>query len=141
LTDDKIELLLSRVRQCADSAQAIIVSDYGYGVVCPPVIDLLREIAKFRGIPVAVDSRYRLIDFAGFTTATPNESEVEEVFKNRNVAWPGLERAGWELTEGLGLKSLLITRGPQGMMLFEHTKETVSIPIVGGRDVVDVTGA
>ena len=53
----------------------------------------------------------------------------------------GIERAGWELTEGLGLKALLITRGSEGMVLFEHAKETLSIPIVGGRDVVDVTGA
>ena len=141
LTDEKIELLLTRIREHAYSCDAIIISDYDYGVICAPVIELLHEIAKVRGIPVAVDSRYRLTDFSGFTTATPNESEVEEVFKNRNVAWPGIERAGWELTEGLGLKALVITRGPEGMVLFEHTKETLSIPIVGGRDVVDVTGA
>jgi rfaE bifunctional protein kinase chain/domain len=140
-TDEHIEKLLSRIRQHADTVEAIIISDYDYGVICPPVIELLRDITKARGIPVAVDSRYRLVDFAGFTTATPNESEVEEAFKNRNVAWPGIEQAGWELTEGLGLKGLLITRGSQGMMLFEHTKETLSIPIVGGSDVVDVTGA
>jgi len=141
LPGEKIELMLSRIRKHADSCDAIIISDYDYGVICPPVIELLRDIAKTRGIPISVDSRYRLNDFSGFTTATPNESEVEEVFKNRNVAWPGIEKAGLELAGTLGLKALLITRGAEGMILFEPAKETLSIPIVGGRDVVDVTGA
>ncbi|HZS48720.1 MAG TPA: PfkB family carbohydrate kinase [Blastocatellia bacterium] len=141
LTNDRLELLLSRIREKAEWADAIIISDYGYGVINEQVVGLIREIADRRNIPVAVDSRYRLADLGGFTTATPNESEVEEIFRSRKGEWPGIERAGRELCEGIKLKALLITRGSQGMILFEPGKESQSIPIVGGRDVVDVTGA
>lgn len=140
-TEAITEQLLQRIRQHAATADAIIISDYNYGVVNERVIEVLRQIGRERQIPIAVDSRFRLPEFGQFTTATPNESEVEEVLDTRFNSLAEVIAAGQQLREELDLEALLITRGANGMVLFEREQAPVSIPIVGGRDVVDVTGA
>ncbi|MCA1641616.1 MAG: PfkB family carbohydrate kinase [Acidobacteria bacterium] len=69
--------LAARLREAAADADALIVSDYNYGVASGEVVEVLREIARDRGVPVFVDSRFRLTELTGFTSATPNEDEVE----------------------------------------------------------------
>jgi len=123
------------VREAA-SADAIVVSDYGYGVVTPELFARTLEVATSRNIPLIVDSRFRLTDFAGATSATPNQDEVEQILGS------GFTDADCErLRESLGLQALLITRGNKGMLLIEAGREPVSIAAVGSREPVDVTGA
>src|SRR5215831_9675195 len=54
LDGDHLDLLLSRIKEKSDWAEAIIISDYGYGVINEPVIALLKEIANSRNIPIAI---------------------------------------------------------------------------------------
>lgn len=123
------------------SIAALIVSDYNYGVADEAVISLARDIKRLYGMPAVVDSRYRLKDFTGFTAATPNEAEVEELCGNRFDNEADLANAGADLRRRLACDSLLITRGSHGMMLFEDTDALTRIAAVGGREAVDVTGA
>ncbi|MFN3330603.1 MAG: bifunctional heptose 7-phosphate kinase/heptose 1-phosphate adenyltransferase, partial [Pyrinomonadaceae bacterium] len=58
-------------------ANAIVISDYNYGVASRKLIQTAREFALRNGIPILADSRYRLKEFAGVTSATPNQEEVE----------------------------------------------------------------
>src|SRR2546423_302960 len=80
LAGDQLKAQLAeQLRAACATADAIIISDYNYGVVCAEVIEALRACLRARPLPVLVDSRFRLLEFPGSTSATPNEDEVEDV--------------------------------------------------------------
>ena len=144
LTDADRKAVASRLLRTAARCDALLVSDYGSGIVTPGLVALARKSLRRRGraAPVLVDSRYALLRFRGMTTCTPNESEVEELFgirigENLRV----LERAGRELLRVTRSSAVLVTRGSRGMALFERDRPTAHIPIVGSDQVADVTGA
>jgi len=132
--------LRERAVEAAESAAAVVISDYNYGVAGAEMADALRPLALSKRCPVLVDSRFELSRFNGFTSATPNEDEVEQLLKvNSNLK--ALESAGERLREGLGYRALLITRGGHGMILLEDGVAPLHIAAVGGSEPVDVTGA
>jgi D-glycero-beta-D-manno-heptose-7-phosphate kinase len=135
------EQLRQLLRESSEDAAAIIISDYNYGVSDESMATTAREIAKRRGIPILVDSRFRLSRFTGFTSATPNEDEVEQLLDRKLDTVEDLEDASLELRERLGFDSLLITRGSNGMLLLQPGEEPIHIEAVGAREPVDVTGA
>ncbi len=123
---------------------AVLVSDYGSGLITPAFVGTIRRTLKREGlpIPVLIDSRYRLLDYSGLTTCTPNESEVQQALGIRiNDDRRTLERAGREVLARTGMQAVLITRGSRGMALFVRKAPTVHIPIFGTDSIVDVTGA
>jgi len=130
------ESLLSQLK----TVDAVIISDYNYGVVNEEMVAAIRETAATRGITVLVDSRFQLSEYAGFTSATPNEEEVETLL-GKSVTAEELVEAGKDLRRQLGLRALLVTSGSRGMTLFEEGAEPVHIDAVGAREPVDVTGA
>jgi rfaE bifunctional protein kinase chain/domain len=98
--------------------------------------------ARRRRIPVTVDSRFGLLRFRGMTAVTPNEPEVEEalgVTIGHDRA--RLEAAGRALLRRLGCQAVLVTRGSDGMALFEPGRAPLHVPIHGTDEVADVTGA
>jgi len=121
------------------SADALVVSDYNYGVADVMLVALALELAKQRGIPSLVDSRFRLADFGGFTSGTPNEEEIAQQYGDLSES--ELKVSGEGLRDRLQFRALLVTRGSEGMMLFEEDKEPLRIDAVGSRQPVDVTGA
>lgn len=135
------EQLLARLREELLNADAVIISDYNYGVADAETVAALREAARARGIPVLVDSRFDLARFQGFTSATPNEDEVEQFLERKLTEAAEVAAAGVELRERLNHQALLITRGSNGMLLVEDGAEPLHIPAVGSREAVDVTGA
>jgi len=142
LTDaDVRSQLATRLGEAVINADAVILSDYNYGVIDTEIIEILREVAEGGRIPVLVDSRFRLLDFAGLTSATPNEDEVEQVVGQRLNDAAALAAAAKELRERLGYQALLVTRGSHGMTLIEAGREPEHFPAVGSREAVDVTGA
>lgn len=121
---------------------ALLISDYNYFTVKEDLFSTALPDFKNANIPVALDSRFRLLNFKGITVASPNEPEVEgalqlEINDNQQI----LTRAGKLLLKNTQAAAMLITRGSRGMMLFEKKKAPLSIPIYGGTDIVDVTGA
>ena len=124
-------------------ATAVIVSDYGSGLITPELWRRALAAARLRKPPIAlVDSRYALAAFAGMTACTPNEPEVEALVGAKIGDDPSrLEQAGRRLLRELGCRAVLITRGSRGMALFEPGRPTDHIPIVGSDEVADVTGA
>jgi D-glycero-beta-D-manno-heptose-7-phosphate kinase len=145
--DDKVRAAFeSRVLQAVRSADALLVSDYGSGLIRPQLVAAARRVFQekrsVRFGPILVDSRYNLLTFRGMTACTPNESEVEHALDirigdNARV----LERAGRTLLATTRSAAVLITRGSRGMALFEAGRPTVHIPIVGSDQIADVTGA
>ena len=125
-------------------SDAVLVSDYGGGLVSPAIVSKIRGELKRAGhpVPILVDSRYRLLGYSGLTACTPNESEVEQALDIRiNDDARVLERAGRQILEETKMQAVLITRGSRGMALFVPGAPTVHIPIFGSDEIADVTGA
>lgn len=142
LTDTALREKLREVAlEQAHAADAVIVSDYNYGVADAEMAAFTRDVATARRIPLLADSRFRLTNFSGFTSATPNEDEVEQLLGRQIGEVAELESAAEELREQLGCRALLVTRGGQGMMLLEDGVPALHIDAVGSHEPVDVTGA
>lgn len=142
LSDESLRRnLRARLATEAAKADAIIISDYNYGVADEEMAATVREAVAGRSLPVLVDSRFRLSEFKGFTSGTPNEDEVEQLLGISHTGVDGLEAAGEQLRARLGYRSLLITRGSHGMILLEDGAEPVHIEAVGALEPVDGTGA
>jgi D-glycero-beta-D-manno-heptose-7-phosphate kinase len=135
------EQLRERVLEQISSADALIISDYNYGVADPEMAIIARDAAMARKIPALVDSRFRLGLLPGFTSATPNGDEVEQLLGRPAADIAQLPAAAEDLRQRLGYRALLLTRGSHGMLLLEAGAPTLHIDAVGGREPVDVTGA
>jgi len=135
------DALVTRLTGLAERADAILVSDYGYGTVTPRVFERIRAIARRTGAVVSVDSRYQLPRFTGVTAATPNEAELEQLAGTAVDDERGVEKAGRQLLERLDARFLVVTRGSRGMALLERDGSSSFIPIHGTDEIADVTGA
>jgi rfaE bifunctional protein kinase chain/domain len=124
------------LERAAETADAIVVSDYNYGAANPVIGQLAVSIGRRRGIPVIVDSRFRLQAFSGATSATPNQDEVEQILGSDFTEFDCAA-----LCKELGFDALLMTRGNQGMLLAQSGHEPQSIDSIGSKEPVDVTGA
>ena len=133
--------LRAGVLEHMQAADAVIISDYNYGVADADMAALARDAAATRKIPVLADSRFRLADFVKFTSATPNQDEVEQQLGKEFTQLDELETASEQLRERLGYRALLVTRGSNGMMLLEAGVPAVHLDAIGAREPVDVTGA
>ena len=124
-------------------AHALAVSDYGFGIATPELVQQVSGKLK-RTLHVTLDARYRLHRYAkaGITSATPNEAELEaehHMAIGQNTA--ELARAGRATLSEMKLQSLLVTRGRHGAALFEPGDRLTQIPVHGSDQAVDVTGA
>ena len=135
------DAVLTRLTTLAARADAILVSDYGYGTVTPRVFERVKAVAGRANAIVTVDSRYQLPRFTGTTAATPNEAELEQLTGMPVDDELAVEKAGRQLLERLDARMLLVTRGSRGMALFERDGATTFIPIHGTDEIADVTGA
>jgi D-glycero-beta-D-manno-heptose-7-phosphate kinase len=132
------ETIERKGRALANRASAVLVSDYGLGAVTPALVRKLG--AKL----VTLDSRYRLLDFrsAGVTAATPNEPELEAAYQAHvGTDTSKLDALGERALRDLDLAALAVTRGKDGMAVFERAQPPRHIPIYGSDAPVDVTGA
>ncbi len=143
-TPAEISALVSTLEELGGEVDAWVVSDYGYAAATPQAIEWVRSRSRRRGrrgVPTVADSRYRLRAFAGFTVVTPNESELCEATRLENPSSRELVAAARALGGELAGEALLVTRGNRGMLLLESGQDPLEIPIHGGADIVDVSGA
>ena len=133
------QLLLAKIR----SADALAISDYGFGVASPEMVSYAAKKRK-RGLVVTLDARYQLGAYAGagINSATPNEAEIEALHHTSIGAnFDELTRCGQATLAAMKLQALLVTRGRDGMALFEARDRVTRIPVHGSDQAVDVTGA
>jgi D-glycero-beta-D-manno-heptose-7-phosphate kinase len=140
------QALAKKLPALVESCDAVLLSDYGSGLVTPGLADIVRSAlarrSRRRPIPILIDSRYRLLDYQDLTMCTPNESEVEQALGIRiDDDFAALEKAGRLLLKKMRMGGVLITRGSRGMALFQPKQETIHVPIFGPSEVTDVTGA
>jgi rfaE bifunctional protein kinase chain/domain len=133
--------IASDVAARVKEADVVVLSDYGYGIASPGVVDALRDATASHRVPLLVDSRFRLSELGGATSATPNEAELEELAGAPIATDDDVLAAGARIASSLELDALLVTRGSRGMALFERGAAPRLIPAVGDQEAIDVTGA
>jgi rfaE bifunctional protein kinase chain/domain len=146
LSDEVSRAFAERLGPALAECDAVVLSDYGSGLVTPPLADtIVKALARRPGrrpVPVLLDSRFRLLEYRGMTACTPNESEVEHALGIQiDDDAETLERAGRTLLARTRSQAVLVTRGSKGMALFEPKRKTDHVPIHGSDEVADVTGA
>jgi D-beta-D-heptose 7-phosphate kinase/D-beta-D-heptose 1-phosphate adenosyltransferase len=133
--------ILGTIRKELDSIQAILVADYGKGVVSEELMDGIRSLASESQVMVGVDPNVRNLElYRDVMIVTPNNTEAQVMSGVTIDDAASLERAGDRLLRKIGCQMVLITRGEEGMTLFESSGRMTQIPTVA-RKVFDVSGA
>lgn len=124
-------------------ADAVLISDYDNGVVSPEILEACLPSAASAGKIVTVDSHGDLFRFRGVTAATPNQPEAEATVGFAIANEDDLCRAGEQLLNGMDARGVLITRGSEGIALFERGQSPYLLPVSTPRpiDVIDPNGA
>lgn len=134
--------LLEYIKTHIEAMAAVVISDYGSITLTPAVRDMVIAACHRRGIPCIVDSRYNILAFAGATVVKQNEAEVAAALGYKTLDAAGaLEEAGNLMLAAMRAEAILLTRGPDGMSLFETGGKVTHIPVSNVSEVFDVTGA
>jgi len=138
----KIEaIVLERFRSVADDIKGVIISDYGKGVITLSLLQKVMDVCREKNIFVGVDPKEtHFHNYQHVSVITPNHHEAGFAFGRRILNETDLIEVGNGLLKELEARSILITRGPDGMSLFQVDKEPTHIPTFA-RKVFDVTGA
>lgn len=139
LSTDAKHLLESRLQQLLPEASALIISDYGKGVIYPSMLKQLRE--QMAETYISVDPKDKnFAHYQGVDILTPNHNEAERMADEAIVDRPSLRRAAQKIFQQLHCRHLLITLGEHGMALFTDPENLIRIP-TKAREVYDVSGA
>ena len=133
--------LVEAVRKEIPSLDGIIIEDYNKGVVTKDVIEEVTAIARQHGTIVTVDPKFdNFLEYKHVTVFKPNRREAEEVLGGRLRTVADVERAGKKLLEMLQAENILLTRGEDGLSLFEAGGGVLHLPSMA-ENVQDVSGA
>lgn len=129
------------IKERLGQVDGLIISDYGKGVITESLLQWLIPQALQRNKIISVDPKENHFPlYRGVTVITPNHREAGIAVGKTIRTEEDLNSVGSELLSKAKVKSVLITRGPQGMRLFERGKVPVQIDTVA-REVYDVVGA
>ncbi|MDL1893593.1 D-glycero-beta-D-manno-heptose-7-phosphate kinase [Sphingobacteriales bacterium CHB3] len=134
-------LIVDAVKYNIHELDAIIIEDYNKGVVTKEVIHELVAVAKKYNKIITVDPKLNnFFEYKGVTVFKPNRREVEEAIGGRLKTQNDVENAGKHLLASLEAENILITRGEEGMSLFESGGGIEHVP-TQATNVQDVSGA
>jgi len=141
---ETIERLISFIGKNLNNVEAIVVADYGKGVISARLMRSLRDLVKSDtdgSVIIAVDPKTgKFKYYQGVDVITPNHHEAGTFCRFKIVDEESLIRAGRKMLDDLNCRSVLITQGKDGMTLFENGGEITHIPTFA-KKVFDVTGA
>jgi rfaE bifunctional protein kinase chain/domain len=148
VTPELTRRLILALQRMIRGASAVIVGDYGKGVVTQPLLDELKRLCRARGIWLSVDPKpVHHLNLAGLSLITPNRKEAFELAAlpddtrcHDPLADTNLRLVAERLHHELRPALLLITLGEQGMLLCERGQQPLHIPTVA-QEVFDVSGA
>jgi D-beta-D-heptose 7-phosphate kinase/D-beta-D-heptose 1-phosphate adenosyltransferase len=130
--------------EAADEVSAVVLSDYVKGVLVPALARKVIDIARDRGIPIVVDTKTRdVARYAGATVMTPNATEAATITGVECVDDHHAELAAKVLQERAKIDSVVLTRGAQGMTIFDpgDLEGSVTHLPTNALEVFDVSGA
>lgn len=156
LPQESTRKIFNFIKSNIDNFDAIIIEDYGKGVVNAQLLQGLILLAQEEKKIITVDPKEDHFQFyRGVTAITPNRKELENAVRNLKIkdsknklkldsdklfTDKDIDAAGRQVLEYLGLESLLVTLGEQGMKLFQKNGSSAHIPTVA-QEVFDVSGA
>lgn len=137
-TEDKV---CETIEKAIPEFDAVILSDYQLGTLTDRVIETTVDVAKKRGKIVVADVQKDMFRYKGVTAMTPNQPDTEKFVGFFIKDEETLKQAGEKLLDSTNSDLMLVTRGGDGMAVFERGKEYSPIPVFNKTDVFDVTGA
>lgn len=136
-----VSRLVDAVRYNIRELDGLIIEDYNKGVLTGEVIRQIVGVAAKYGKIVTVDPKFNnFMEYKGVTVFKPNRREVEDVIGGRLRSEEDVVRAGQRLLAMLSAQNVLLTRGEQGMSLFEAGGGVLHLPTMA-ENVQDVSGA
>jgi D-beta-D-heptose 7-phosphate kinase/D-beta-D-heptose 1-phosphate adenosyltransferase len=139
--DRETSRLVAYVKSIVRTVDAIIIEDYGKGLVTQRLVSELVPLARKHGTLVSVDPKMgHRLDYRGITVITPNRAEAIWLSGVESGDRAELDQIGHSLLNRLACKGVLITLGEHGMCLFQKGRRPASIPTTA-REVYDVSGA
>ena len=141
VTGEVEKKIIENIKKAMPMYDGVILSDYHLGCLTQNVITAAIEEAKKLKKIIVADIQKEMEKYKGVTAITPNQPDTEKFVSKFIKDDKTLNEAGLELMNKLDLKTLLITRGENGMAVFEKGKEPVKIPAFNKKEVFDVTGA
>ncbi len=136
--------ILDYIKAMLPTIDAVVLSDYENGVISPDIIEACIPVARASNKIIVADSHGSLFRFQGVTALTPNQPEAELTLGMTIKTQAELDEAGQRLLRGSNAQSVLVTRGSEGMSLFETDKASTHFPIYplsGASEIVDTNGA
>ncbi len=136
--------IMNYIQRVLPTIDAVVLSDYENGVISPDIIETCIPAARKLNKVIVVDSHGSLFRFQGVTALTPNQPEAELTLGMTISSQVDLDEAGQRLLEGSHAKGVLITRGSEGMSLFEVGIPPLHLPIHRldhASEIVDTNGA
>ena len=140
--------LLAQLKSKLPRADAVIVGDYGKGVVTQPLLNEIKSLCRARGVWLSLDPKpVHDLNLSGLSLITPNRKETfelanlpDETRHANPLADKNLMLAAQRLLIELHPAALLITLGELGMLLCQRGQKPFHIPTVA-QEVFDVSGA
>ncbi len=132
--------LLAAISAALEGCHGAILEDYGKGVLAAGVVRAAMRRLLAAGVPVAVDPKDQVAAYKGASLFKPNQREVEALSRQRARSDAELQRAVAKLQRQLGGSDVVVTRGADGMTVYEAGCEPVDVPIARS-EVFDVQGA
>jgi len=120
---------MSALERFINRVDIIIVSDYGKGIITPATLKNIFSLASKYKKKVVIDPKVgHFKDYRGATILTPNKNEARVALGGVLIEEESIYSIGKRLLKELNLKALLITRGAEGMSLFEREKKAIGVP-------------
>lgn len=141
IPSDIVKKINNWIEKTVGTIDGIVISDYGKGLITTDIIKNTIKIADGKNIPIVVDPQVgHFFEYNNVTAITPNVKEAGEALKIIISDEDTLIEAGKRLLNDLNCKTVLITRGEQGMTLFMQDGNIEYIPTLA-KEVYDVSGA
>ncbi len=141
LSDDIRETIGGLTRDRLPYVDALIISDYGKGVISGRLLEQVLPVARAQGVVTVVDPKINRFElYRQVNVLTPNHREAAAAWGRPIRSEAEVIAAGRHLVDALKVQAVLITRGEKGMSLFEADGRVSHIPAVA-KEVFDVTGA
>ncbi len=133
--------IIAKIKELTPHFDGILLSDYGIGAITQNIINEAINTARSHEKPIIVDSQDDLYRFQHATLITPNQPDAEKTLGYEIKDRETLLKAGQELLAKTNSEKILLTRGKDGMVLFEKDGNITEIPAFNRTEVFDVTGA
>ena len=135
------ESFINILKQVIDKIDAVVLSDYGSGMLSDKIRSFIIESCQEKNIKTIVDSRYDILKFEGVSFVKQNEAEAAKAVGFELTSEEAVVTAGKILLKKLQAEGIIISRGEQGMSLIQDNGEIHHIPVVDKSEVFDVSGA